>query len=78
MSENNLKLTTAIEAMKNGIASLRARSVRLRADRTKLDAEITVVTDEIRAREDCLAAMVRLQSLFPSDETIKFVVPCGD
>lgn len=34
--------------------------------------------DEIAARRNLQVAMENLQSVFPDDETIKFVVPSGD
>jgi hypothetical protein len=75
MSASVLKLTDAIQALSNGNESLDGTIRRMTLQRDDLTKKIENARREWEARGDMLAAMIKVQKLFPENETIKFTIP---
>jgi hypothetical protein len=72
-----MKLTNAIEALRNGNLGLGEQIQRMELQEQALHAKAAKARAEWRARGNLLQAMIDVQAALPTDETIDFVVP-GD
>lgn len=72
---DSIRLTEAMTANENGLASLRSQRQRLEVQYDRLRNEILDLDREINARDQLQTAMKGLQAVYPDNETIRFVVP---
>lgn len=70
-----VRLIDAIEANKNGLASLVNERNRLADEGRRLLDKADCLTREIQARKQMADAMQRVQDIYPKDETLSFNVP---
>lgn len=72
---DSIKLSDAIKANRHGIDRLIAMQSEYRRKQHEWAAKADDVGREISAHMDMQRAMEAVQAVYPSDETIKFVVP---
>jgi hypothetical protein len=75
--QHRMKLTKAIEALRNGNLNLGEQIRRMTLQEEAIHDKCATARAEWLARGNLLQAMLEVQALLPDDETIDFIVP-GD